>query len=93
MGQRLASRSQWRQRDDSEGSLAAIPHHWRHRLLTLQTTNHRRGIPTDHDAYMHAATYPEAITLAAEILNSGRFRTIEQDSLAKSPVPTTPKRR
>jgi hypothetical protein len=66
-------------------SRAAIPHHWRHRLLTLQTTNHRRGIPTDHDAYMHAATYPEAITLAAEILSTGRFRTIEQDPLAQTP--------
>src|SRR4029453_14257164 len=27
-------------------SPAAIPHHWRHRLLTLQTANHRYGPPT-----------------------------------------------
>ncbi len=50
-------------------SPAAIPLHWRHRLLTLQTTNHRYGTPTDHDAYIHAAIYPDAITLAAAELN------------------------
>lgn len=50
-------------------SPAAIPLHWRHRLLTLQTTNHRYGIPTDHDAYIHAAIYPDAITLVAAELN------------------------
>jgi hypothetical protein len=55
-------------------SPAAIPLHWRHRLLTLQTTNHHRGIPTDHDAYTHAATYPDAITLAAAILNPRHSR-------------------
>src|SRR6266536_2351277 len=48
-------------------SPAAIPLHWRHRLLTLQTTNHRYGTPTDH--YIHAAIYPDAITLAAAELN------------------------
>lgn len=46
-------------------SPAAIPHHWRHRLLMLQTANHRYGTPTDHDAYIHAAIYPDAIALAA----------------------------
>jgi hypothetical protein len=46
-------------------SPAAIPHHWRHRLLILQTANHRYGTPTDHDAYIHAAIYPDAIALAA----------------------------
>lgn len=50
-------------------SPAAIPLHWRHRLLTLQTTNHRYGTPTDQDAYVHAAIYPDAITLAAAKLN------------------------
>jgi len=50
-------------------SPAAIPLHWRHRLLVLQTTNHRYGTPTDHDAYIHAAIYPDAITLAAAELN------------------------
>ncbi|WP_432830762.1 TniQ family protein [Dactylosporangium sp. CA-092794] len=50
-------------------SPAAIPLHWRHRLLTLQTANHRYGTPTDHDAYIHAAIYPDAITLAAAELN------------------------
>jgi TniQ protein len=50
-------------------SPAAIPLHWRHRLLTLQTVNHRYGIPTDHDAYMHAAIYPDAIALTTARLN------------------------
>ncbi len=50
-------------------SPAAIPLHWRHRLLILQTANHRHGTPTDHDAYIHAAIYPDAITLAAAELN------------------------
>ena len=31
----------------------------------LQTANHRYGTPTDHDAYIHAAIYPDAIALAA----------------------------
>jgi hypothetical protein len=51
-------------------SPAAIPLHWRHRLLTLQTTNHRHGTPTDHDAYTHAAIYPEAIALAARTIKA-----------------------
>jgi hypothetical protein len=50
-------------------SPAAIPLHWRHRLLTLQTANHRHGTPTGHDAYTHAAIYPDAIALAANRLN------------------------
>ena len=50
-------------------SPAVIPLHWRHRLLTLQTANHRYGTPTDHDAYTHAAIYPDAIALAAARLN------------------------
>jgi TniQ len=60
-------------------SPAAIPLHWRHRLLTLQTANHRYGTPTDLDAYTHAAIYPDAIALAA--------RTIKQDPLANSTEP------
>ncbi len=51
-------------------SPAAIPLHWKHRLLTLQTANHRYGTTTDHDAYIHAAHYPDAITLAAAELNT-----------------------
>ncbi len=50
-------------------SPAVIPLHWRHRLLTLQTANHRYGTPADHDAYTHAAIYPDAIALAAGRLN------------------------
>jgi TniQ len=50
-------------------SPAAIPLHWRHRLLALQTANHRYGTPTGHDAYIHAAIYPDAITLTAAELN------------------------
>ncbi len=68
-------------------SPAAIPLHWRHRLLTLQTTNHHRGIPADHDTYTHAAIYPDAVTLAAAILNPNRSGPIKQDLLAKSPRP------
>jgi hypothetical protein len=51
-------------------SPAAIPLHWRHRLLTLQTANHRHGTPTDHDAYTHAAVYPHAIALAARTIKA-----------------------
>jgi hypothetical protein len=51
-------------------SASAIRHHWRHRLLTLQTTNHHRGVPTGHDALTHAAIYPDAVILAAAILTS-----------------------
>jgi hypothetical protein len=51
-------------------SPAAIPLHWRHRLLTLQTANHRYGTPTDHDAYTHAAIYPDAIALAARTIKA-----------------------
>ena len=50
-------------------SPAAIPLHWRHRLLILQTANHRYGTPTDLDAYTHAAIYPDAIALTAARLN------------------------
>jgi hypothetical protein len=66
-------------------SPAAIPLHWRHRLLTLQTTNHHRGIPTGHDTYMQAATYPDAVALAAAILDPSRSRTIKQDPSTASP--------
>ena len=68
-------------------SPAAIPLHWRHRLLTLQTANHRYGTPTGHDAYTHAAIYPDAIALTATALNPRHPRTIEQDPLANSPEP------
>jgi hypothetical protein len=50
-------------------SPAVIPLHWRHRLLRLQTANHSYGTPTDHDDYIHAAIYPDAITLAAAVLD------------------------
>jgi hypothetical protein len=71
-------------------SPAALPHHWRHRLLTLQTANHRYGTPTDHDAYTHAAIYPDAITLTTAALNPRHPRTIKQDPLANSGVPPRP---
>jgi hypothetical protein len=45
--------------------LPALHRNRRHRLLILQTANHRHGTPTDHDAYIQAAVYPNAITLAA----------------------------
>lgn len=51
-------------------SPAAIPLHWRHRLLTLQTANHPYGTPTGHDASIHAAIYPDAITLAARTIKA-----------------------
>jgi hypothetical protein len=53
-------------------SPAAIPLHWRHRLLILQTANHRYGTPTGHDAYTHAAIYPDAIALTAAALGHRR---------------------
>ncbi|HEX9547990.1 MAG TPA: hypothetical protein VF942_11670 [Acidimicrobiales bacterium] len=56
----------------------AIPLHWRHRLLILQTTNHSRDIPTDPEIYTNAAIYPDAIALAAAILNPGHSRIIKQ---------------
>ena len=65
-------------------SPAAIPLHWRHRLLTLQTANHRYGTPTDLDAYTHAAIHPDAIAITAAALNP-HPRTIKQDPLANSP--------
>jgi hypothetical protein len=68
-------------------SPAAIPLHWRHRLLTLQTANHRYGTPTGHDAYTHAAIYPDAIARAAATLNHRPSRAIEQDPLAKTRGP------
>jgi hypothetical protein len=68
-------------------SPAAIPLHWRHRLLILQTANHRYGTPTDHDAYTHAAIYPDAIALTAAALNPRHPRTIKQDPLANPPEP------
>lgn len=52
-------------------SPAAIPHHWRHRLLTLQTANQPTGPAADHDAYVQAATYPDVITIAAAELRAG----------------------
>lgn len=64
-------------------SPSAIPLHWRHRHLTLQTTNHHRGVPTDHDSLTHAAIYPDAITFAAAILNPRRTRANEEDPLAE----------
>ena len=72
-------------------SPAAIPLHWRHQLLILQTANHRHGTPTGHDAYTHAAIYPDAIALTAAALNPRRPRTIEQDPLANSPGTSRPR--
>jgi hypothetical protein len=72
-------------------SPAAIPLHWRHRLLTLQTANHRHGTPTDHDAYTHAAIYPDAIAFTAAALNPRRPRTIKQDPPANSPGTPRPR--
>ena len=72
-------------------SPAAIPLHWRHRLLTLQTANHRYGTPTDLDAYTHAAIYPDAIALTEAALNPHRSRTIKQDPLANSPGTPRPR--
>jgi hypothetical protein len=69
-------------------SPAAIPLHWRHRLLALQTANHRDGVPTGYDAYTHAALYPDTIALAAPALNPRWPRTIKQDPLANSPEPS-----
>jgi len=72
-------------------SPAAIPLHWRHRLLTLQTANYRYGTPTDLDAYMHAAIYPDAIALTSAALNPRRPRAIKQDPLANNPGSARPR--
>jgi hypothetical protein len=61
-----------------------IPLHWRHRLLILQTTNHSRDIPADPEIYTNAAIYPDAIALAAAILNPGHSRTINPAPSAES---------
>ena len=55
-------------------SPAAIPLHWRHRLLALQTTNHHRGVPPDDDSFTHAAIYPDVVSIALTILNPSRAR-------------------
>jgi len=72
-------------------SPAAIPLHWRHRLLTLQTANYRSGTPTDHDAYTHAAIYPDAIALTAAALDPRRPGAIKQHPLANSPGSARPR--
>jgi hypothetical protein len=72
-------------------SPAAIPLHWRHRLLTLQTANYRYGTPTGLDAYTHAAIYPDAIALTAAALNPRRPRAIKQDPLANNPGSARPR--
>jgi hypothetical protein len=72
-------------------SPAAIPLHWRHRLLTLQTVNHHHGTPTDHDAYTHAAIYPDAVAIAAAALRPHRSRPVQQDPLANSPGTPRPR--
>jgi hypothetical protein len=66
-------------------SPSVIPLHWRYRLLTLQTTNHRHGISIDHDACTHAAIYPDAVNLAATILHASPPRANQQDLLPVSP--------
>jgi hypothetical protein len=65
-------------------SSAAIPFHWKHRLLILQTANHRLGTATDHDAYTDAAKYPDAVALTATMLKPAHQREVEQGSLATS---------
>jgi predicted transcriptional regulator len=52
-------------------SPAAIPQHWRYRLLVLQTANQRTGPPPEHDAYRQAAIYPDIIAGAADELRNG----------------------
>jgi TniQ/Helix-turn-helix len=71
-------------------SPAAIPLHWRHRLLILQTANHRRGVPTDHDAYMHAAIYPDAIAVAAATLGPRRLTQDQARSIGETSRTTQP---
>ncbi|QIS09814.1 hypothetical protein [Nocardia arthritidis] len=66
-----------------------IPLHWRHRLLTLQTLNHHRGLGTDHDAYTRAAKFPDAIPLVPQMVHA---RENEQDPMAQSPDPDDPQR-
>lgn len=56
---------------------AAIPLHWRHRLLILQTINHHRGLGTDRDAYTRAAKFPDAIALVPQILNARENEQIQ----------------
>jgi hypothetical protein len=51
-------------------SPAAIPQHWRYRLLVLQTANQRTGPPPEHDAYRQAAIYPDIIAGAADELRN-----------------------
>jgi hypothetical protein len=46
--------------------ISTAPLHWRHRLLTLHTINHHRGLGT----YTRAAKYPDAIALVPRILNA-----------------------
>ncbi len=58
-----------------------------HHMNRSRAAVHHRGIPADHDTYAHAAIYPDAVTLAAAILNPSRSRTIKQDPLAKLPGP------
>jgi len=65
-----------------------IPLHWRYRLLTLQTTNHRRGISIDHDVYTHAAIYPDTVKLAAAILHASPPHTERAGPIARTPWPT-----
>lgn len=56
-------------------STTALPHHWRYRLLRLQTRNHYLGIQTDHDSFTHAAIYPDTVELAAQILRPANQHT------------------
>jgi len=59
------------------------------RIYTLRnfTRHGDRGEPPHDRGPSSRVRYPESSsTIAAKILQSGRARTIEQDSLAKSPV-------
>jgi hypothetical protein len=58
-------------------------------LLTLQATNHHRGVGVgvDHDAPTRAAEYPDAIALVPGILSARRN---EHDAMAEATRPIRP---
>jgi hypothetical protein len=68
-------------------SPAAIPSHWRYRLLILQVRNHRRELPPEHDTYAQAAIYPDAIEHAAALLGARRAHRTKEDPMARILTP------
>jgi hypothetical protein len=68
-------------------SPAAIPSHWRYRLLVLPVGNHHRDPAADHDAYTQAAIYPDAINRAAVLLRSAEGWPNPQDGEPVTEVP------